>query len=130
SQTIANPNLKWETTITRNLGLDYTLFDNRLYGSIDLYKNSTKDLLMLTSISAISGFRQTYDNVGSTSNRGIELGIGGDIVRKTDFSLRANVNLNINRGRIDELAEGVNGLYRSAWGSTTMRPSTGDYVLE
>ncbi len=130
SETIANPNLKWETTITRNVGLDYSLFDNRLYGTIDLYKNSTKDLLMLTSISAISGFRQTYENVGSTSNRGIELGIGGDIVRKSDFSLRANINLNINRGRIDELAEGVNGLYRSAWGSTTMRPSTGDYTLE
>ncbi|NQD69942.1 TonB-dependent receptor [Sphingobacterium shayense] len=130
SATIANPDLKWETTITRNLGLDYSLLNNRLYGTIDLYKNSTKNLLMLTSISAISGFRQTYDNVGSTSNRGIELGVGGDIIRKSDFSLRANLNLNINRGRIDQLSEGVNGLYRSAWGSTTMRPSTGDYILE
>ncbi|MFD1771473.1 SusC/RagA family TonB-linked outer membrane protein [Sphingobacterium suaedae] len=130
SETIANANLKWETTITRNLGFDYSLFGNRIFGTIDLYKNSTKDLLMLTSISAISGFRQTYDNVGSTSNRGIEVAVGSDLIRKDHFKLSANINVNINRGRIDELAEGVNGLYMSNWGSSSTRPSTGDYVLE
>jgi len=56
ASTIANPDLKWETTITRNLGVDFAFLQSRIYGSLDVYKNNTKDLLMLTSISAISGF--------------------------------------------------------------------------
>ena len=127
--TIANPDLKWETTITRNLGFDYALFNSRIYGTLDLYKNSTKDLLMLTSISAISGFSSTYDNVGSTSNTGVEFSVGGDIVRSGDFRLSANLNININKGKVEELAEGVNGLYKTQWGSSMTQPNTGDYIL-
>jgi len=130
ASTIANPNLKWETTITRNLGLDFSILDKRISGTIDVYKNSTKDLLMLTSISAISGFSSTYENVGSTSNKGIELGISGDIVRGKDFNLNAGFNINFNRGKINELAPGVNGLYKSNWGSTMTQPNTGDYILQ
>jgi len=129
TSTIANPDLKWETTITRNLGFDYALFNSRIYGTSDLYKNSTKDLLMLTSISAISGFSSTYDNVGSTSNTGVEFSVGGDIVRSKDFTLSANVNININKGKVEELAEGVNGLYKTQWGSSMTQPNTGDYIL-
>lgn len=129
SSTIANPNLKWETTITRNLGFDYGMFNNRIYGTLDLYWNSTEDLLMLTSVSAISGFSSTYDNIGSTSNKGIELAIGADLVRSQDFNLSANMNININRGKVEELAEGVNGLYKTQWGSSMTQPNTGDYIL-
>jgi TonB-dependent starch-binding outer membrane protein SusC len=129
ASTIANPNLKWETTITRNLGLDFSILNSRIYGTLDMYKNSTKDLLMLTSVSAISGFSSTYDNIGSTSNTGIEFTLGGDIVRSKDFTLSANFNININRGKVDKLAPGVNGLYKSQWGSSMTQPNTGDYIL-
>ena len=129
ASTIANPNLKWETTITRNLGLDFAFLKSRIYGSVDVYKNSTKDLLMLTAISAISGFTSTYDNIGGTSNKGIELALGGDIMRSRDFNLSVNFNININRGNVDELAPGVNGLYKSQWGSSMTQPNTGDYIL-
>ena len=127
--TIANPNLKWETTITRNIGVDFAILKSRIYGTLDLYSNSTKDLLMLTSISAISGFSSTYDNIGSTSNKGIELSIGGDIVRSSDFNLSVNFNINFNRGKVEELAPGVNGLYKTQWGSSMTQPNTGDYIL-
>ncbi len=130
ASTIANPDLKWETTITENIGVDFALFSNRLFGTIDIYKNRTKDLLLLTSISAISGFSSTYDNVGSTSNRGIEISLGGNIVRNKNFSLSANFNVSFNKGRVDELAPGVNGLYKSQWGSTMTQPNTGDYILQ
>jgi len=129
SETIANPDLKWETTVTRNLGIDYGILNNRIYGSLELYKNTTKDLLMLTSISAISGFSSTYDNIGSTSNKGIELSVGADLVRSSNFNLNVGFNININRGKIEELAEGVNGLYKTQWGSSMTQPNTGDYVL-
>lgn len=130
ASTIANPDLKWETTITENVGVDFALFSNRLFGTIDVYKNRTKDLLLLTSISAISGFSSTYDNVGSTSNRGVEISLGGDIVRNKNFTLSANFNMSFNKGRVDELAPGVNGLYKSQWGSTMTQPNTGDYILQ
>jgi TonB-linked SusC/RagA family outer membrane protein len=127
--TIANSNLKWETTITRNVGLDFAFLNSRIYGTLDFYKNSTKDLLMLTPVSAISGFSNTYDNIGSTVNKGIEISLGADLVRTADFTLSANFNININRGEVEELAPGVNGLYKSQWGSSMTQPNTGDYIL-
>jgi TonB-dependent starch-binding outer membrane protein SusC len=130
STTIANENLRWETTVTRNLGVDYGFFNNRVYGSIDTYWNTTKDLLMLTSIPPISGFTATYDNIGSTSNKGIEFSIGGDIVRSKDFNLSANFNITFNKGKVEELADGVNGLYKTQWGSSMTQPNTGDYILK
>lgn len=129
ASTIANPYLKWETTITRNIGLDFAFLNSRIYGTLDLYKNSTKDLLMLTPVSPISGFSFTYENIGSTSNSGIEFTLGGDIIRKSDFTLSADFNININRGRVEELAPGVNGLYKTNWSSVYIAPNTGDYIL-
>ena len=125
-----NTDLKWEKTTTWNGGLDFGFLDNRVFGSLDLYYNTTKDLLMLTPISDITGFSFTYDNVGSTSNRGIEVLLGGDIIKTNDFNLTASLNVNINRGRVEELAEGIDGLYKTEWGSTMTRPNTGDYILE
>jgi|WetSurMetagenome_2_1015567.scaffolds.fasta_scaffold00002_69 TonB-dependent starch-binding outer membrane protein SusC len=130
SNTLANPNLKWETTITRNLGLDFAILKSRVFGTIELYKNSTKDLLMLTEISAITGFSTTYDNIGSTSNKGIEISLGAHIIEAKDFHLSVNFNINLNQGQVDELAPGVNGKYNSMWNSTVMSPSNGDYILE
>ncbi len=127
---MANPNLKWETTITRDLGLDFGFLNNRIFESLDFYYNSTKDLLMLTPISDITGFSFTYDNIGSTSIRGIELLIGGEIINTDDFNLTASLNVNINRGRVEELAEGIDGLYKTEWGSSMTKPNTGDYILE
>ncbi len=130
ASTIANPNLKWETTVTRNLGADFSLFNNRISGTIDVYKNTTSDLLMLTSISAISGFSATYQNIGNTSNKGVELSLNGDILRKKDFTLSANFNISFNKGSVDALAPGVNGLYKTSWGSSMTQPNTGDYILQ
>jgi hypothetical protein len=126
--TISNPDLKWETTITRNIGIDFAFLKSRIFGTLDFYKNSTKDLLMLTNVTAISGSTATYANIGSTSNKGIEFAIGGDIVRSKDFTLSANININMNRGNVEELAPGVNGLYNTNFASTYIAP-TYDYIL-
>jgi TonB-dependent starch-binding outer membrane protein SusC len=130
SSTLPNPNLKWETTITRNIGLDFAFLKGKVYGTLEVYKNTTKDLLMQTAISAISGFSTTFDNIGSTSNKGVEISIGANIISNADFKLSANFNLNINRGNVDELAPGVDGKYNSLWNSTVMAPSNGDYILQ
>ena len=61
---LANPGLKWETTITRNLGVDFGLFNNRVTGSVDVYWNTTKDLLMRTTLPGASGYSYQYQNIG------------------------------------------------------------------
>lgn len=69
---LSNPDLKWETTITRNIGIDFGFFNSRITGSIDAYWNTTKDLLMRQTLPGASGYSYQYQNVGQTSNRGIE----------------------------------------------------------
>ena len=68
---LSNPDLKWETTLTRNLGIDFGFWNNRLSGSIDAYWNTTKDLLMNATIPSSTGFSTQYKNFGQTSNKGI-----------------------------------------------------------
>lgn len=125
---MSNPDLKWETTVSRNLGLDFGFWNNRLHGTLDIYWNSTKDLLMKVPVDNTSGYTDQYRNVGETSNKGFELSLAYDIVRTKDFSLSINGTYNFNRNRIEELAEGVTTEYRDGWGSTTMKPYN-DYVL-
>jgi len=111
SAQLANRDLKWETTITRNIGLDFSLFNHRLSGTVDVYKNTTKDLLMLTDIPSITGFTASYANIGQTSNKGVEISITGSILRSKDWNITASANINFNRGNIDKLAEGMQSAY-------------------
>ncbi len=115
SATMANPDLKWETTITRNLGLDFGFLGGRINGTIDYYWNTTKDLLMLTTLPTITGFTATYANIGQTSNRGLEISLNAAIIQSKDFNLNAGFNINFNKNKVDELAKGVNGIYGTGW---------------
>ncbi len=115
STTMANPDLKWETTYTRNLGIDWGVMGNRINGTIDLYWNTTKDLLMLTTLPAITGFTATYANIGQTSNRGVEFSVNAAIIQSKDFNLNFGANINFNKNKVDKLAKGVNGIYGTGW---------------
>ena len=115
ASSMANPDLKWETTITRNLGVDFGFLKGRLNGSLDLYWNSTKDLLMNVTIPGTTGFTSTFKNVGRTSNKGVELSLNGTVIETRDWGLTVGGNINFNRNNIDELAENVSTLYGSSW---------------
>lgn len=128
STQMANADLKWETTITRNLGFDFGFFGNRLQGSLDLYWNTTKDLLMNTPLPGITGFTSTFDNIGQTSNKGVELSLSGVIFQNKDWNITAGFNINFNRNNVDELAEGITGLYGTQWIQQN-KPSD-DYILK
>ena len=129
TEQMANKNLKWETTITRNFGFDFGFLKNRLWGSLDLYWNTTKDLLMLTSLPGITGFTSTYDNIGQTSNKGIEFSLSGVIFENKDWNITAGMNINFNKGKVDKLAENVTGLYGSSWCGSSSFPGE-DYILQ
>lgn len=128
SSQLANRDLKWETTTTRNIGLDYTLYNNRMWGTIDVYKNTTKDLLMLTDIPSITGFTTSYANIGQTSNKGVEISLNGVLLKNQDWNITGGVNINFNRGNIDELTEGL----QSAYGTQFLQQGipNSDYTLQ
>ena len=90
----ANPNLKWETTITRNLALDYGFFNQRLSGSLEFYLNTTKDLLVLYPLSM--GYNYQFRNIGSTQNKGIEFSVTGVALDERSADLHYNLTISAN----------------------------------
>jgi TonB-linked SusC/RagA family outer membrane protein len=125
---LSNPNLKWETTITRNIGTDFSFFNEKLSGTVDVYSNTTKDLLLQTTIPGITGFTYTYANIGQLSNKGIELSLLGTVFQNKDWKVTAGGNINFNNNNVDKLADNVTGLYGSAWNGTATYPAS-DYQL-
>jgi TonB-linked SusC/RagA family outer membrane protein len=121
SSLLPNPEIKWETTITRNAGFDFSLFKNRLNGTIDLYWNTTKDLLVESDIPQTSGFQKQQQNIGQTSNKGIEISLNAILISRKDFELSANFNVGRNRAVIDKL-DGVNEKpFNSNWAGTDLK---------
>ena len=121
-----NPDLTWETTYTHNVGLDFSLFQSRLSGSIEVYQNTTKDLLINFPITG-SGYDSQYRNLGSTRNRGVELTLNAPIVSKKDFSLNIGGNIAYNRNRVTDLG-GLNSITaQSYWASTEIGD---DYIVQ
>lgn len=128
SDVLYNPFLIWETTVSRNAGVDFSLFKARITGSFDAYYNTTTDLLLDKAIPPNSGFETQWDNIGSTSNRGIELGLEGYIIDNNDFSLSANFNFGMNKGKIEELDGTNERFFQSNWASTDLKDRN-DFLL-
>ena len=129
AKTLGNPDLKWETTISRNIGLDFSFWNGKLNGSFDLYHNTTKDVLMLVPCDPTTGFSYQMQNIARTSNRGIELSLNYNIVRKKDWSLSFGLTYNYNKNKVDELQDKVIASAHTNWGST-MRVPTYDYMVK
>jgi len=115
-QLVQNPDLKWERTAETNVGLDFTLFSNKLSGSIEYYVQNTSDLIFPKSLPAVSGYVTKYENVGKTRNKGVEITLSGTPVKQGDFSWHVDLNWARNREEIVELVNGkedmvANGLF-------------------
>lgn len=98
-----NPGIGWETTDEVNLGLDFGLFNNRLKGSFDAYSRKTTGALVQTPISLELGPKSYFSNFMNVTNKGIEVSIGGDIIRGEDFVWSTNVNWSFNRNKLVKL---------------------------
>ena len=121
-----NPDLTWETSYTHNIGLDFSLFEGRLSGSVEAYQNDTKNLLINYLISGV-GYESQYRNIGSTRNRGVELSLNAPIVQKKDFSLNLSGNVAYNRNRVMSLGGQSSIPGTSGWASTEIGT---DYLVE
>ena len=126
---LANPNLKWETTITRNIGLDFGFFDEKISGTIEAYWNSAKDLLIERSIVA-PGYKTTMENTAETSNKGIEFSLNAFILEKKNYSLSANFNIGYNKSNVEKLANGLDRMeFASGWAGTDLK-GYNDFLVE
>ena len=121
-----NPDLTWETTLTHNIGLDFSLWQSRLSGSIEVYQNDIKNLLINFPIPG-SGYDSQYRNLGSTRNRGVELTLNAPIVSKKNFSLNIGGNIAYNKNRVMNLGGLDKITAQSYWASTEIGD---DYVVE
>ncbi|MCW0483936.1 TonB-dependent receptor [Gaoshiqia sediminis] len=101
--TLASPNLKWETTTGINFGLDYSVLNSRLSGSIEYYSNNTTDLLYNVDIPGISRFQTFPDNLGKLHNNGIELAVSSVNINKSDFKWTSQFNFSRVRDELKEL---------------------------
>ena len=115
STRLRNPNLKWETTSTANLGIDFGLFNNRFNGVIDLYKSNTTDLLLDRALSSSTGYNVTRFNVGELQNTGAELTLNGLLLQRANFSWDAGIIWSTNKNEIVALT-----------GETLIDPETGE----
>ncbi len=99
------PDLKWETTTTYNLGLDFGFFKQRFTASIDIYKRKTTDLLNYAPTVAMSAFRnQAWQNIGSLENKGVEVTLGVKPIQTKDFYWTLDYNFTYNKNKITDLS--------------------------
>jgi iron complex outermembrane receptor protein len=97
-------NIKWEETTTYNIGVDFGLFNNRLTGSVDVYKRITDDLINFIPIAAGSNFSNFLTtNVGSLENQGVELSLNGYAISTEKVSWNVGMNLTYNENEITRL---------------------------
>ncbi len=97
---LANSNLKWETNVSRNIGLDLSFLKNRIQLSTDYYRNKTKDLLVSVTIAGTAGYTSQIQNVGSTSNNGLEVQLNASIIENKNFLWSANFNISTNQNKV------------------------------
>ena len=112
-----NPDLTWETTITRNIGLDFTLFGSKLSGSVEYYWNTTKDLLILFPTPG-TGYANQYRNLGKTENKGVEITLNWTAINKKNWGLSFSGNIGFNKNKVKDLGGLPTGIIQSSgWAS-------------
>ena len=106
-----NRQLKWERTASYNVGLDFSLFNDRLSGSMETYISETSDLLVDRTLPEIIGFYEVKANLGKLSNKGFELSLNGDIISTKDFLWTSSGTFSFNRRKLLHLYGDMQNVY-------------------
>ncbi len=110
---IGNPDLRWELTITQDIGLDFSILKNRISGSFDYYDSKTKDLLLLRQLPPTSGVSSILQNIGKTRNTGFEISARTINIQTRNFTWTTNLAYTHNKERIVELVGKQNDILNS-----------------
>jgi TonB-linked SusC/RagA family outer membrane protein len=104
---LPNPNLGWEYSKTWNYGLDFSILNNRLSGTIEYYITNTNDILQNVNLPITSGVNSVTQNIGKTQNKGLELSLNGVILQNQNgWTWEAGINLYGNRNKLVQLSSG------------------------
>lgn len=125
--TMANPDLKWETNITTNLGVDVGLFDNRMNFNIDMYHTKTRDLLFDMQIPYTYGEGSCMMNIGSTKSYGLEFSMNTVNIQKKNFQWTTSFNIAFSRTEVTKMDGTETIMVQSKWGKAQ---SDGDYMVK
>ncbi|MDT3401447.1 SusC/RagA family TonB-linked outer membrane protein [Mucilaginibacter terrae] len=125
---LAYNSLTWETTTAKGLGLDFSVFNNRLQVTADVYSNKITNLLFPLQLPAQTGYQEQIRNIGSTQNKGVELQLNATPISNKNFSWTINYNISYNKNKILSLG-GIttSRLYSSGWAGSN-QPS--DYITK
>lgn len=113
--TLANPDLRWETSDQFDFGFELGLFENRLNFDVSVYNKKTVDLLLETPIPRTTGYSSVMKNVGSVQNRGIELLVNAYPVRTDNFSWNSTLNMSYNQNKVLKLGDKNEDIQRLWW---------------
>ncbi|MGZ3873497.1 MAG: SusC/RagA family TonB-linked outer membrane protein, partial [Mucilaginibacter sp.] len=108
---LANPDLKWETTTQYDGGLDLGLFNSRVSLTFDVYYKKTTDLLLNVPLPLYTGYASELENVGSVSNKGIELALNTENIKSDGFNWKTNIVFALNRNKVLNLGQGITSFF-------------------
>lgn len=120
---LGNSALKWETTAQADIGYDLSLFNNRIDFSADLYRKTTKDLLLLADLPPSSGYTSVYKNIGRVQNQGLELTINTINIKTNNFTWESNFNISFNSSKVLDLNEGQQSILSAVSWETNFNAS-------
>ncbi|MFN8357549.1 MAG: TonB-dependent receptor [Spirosomataceae bacterium] len=124
---LANENLKWESNVSQNLGLDLSFWNNRIQLSIDAYKNDGNNLLLAVAIPPTSGYSSQIRNLGSTTNKGLEFQLNAYVVQTKQFTWNSSFNLSTNKNTVTSLGTITQQTRNSGWQGSD---GTDDYLVK
>ncbi len=123
---MANANLKWETTITSGIGIDYGVLKDRINGSVDIYLNRTEDVLIKMPISGV-GYSYQWQNAATTENKGIELSLNAALIQTKKFNLNFSFNISGNQNKVVSLGNLSSYTFNEGW--TSMSEGSNSFIV-
>ena len=124
---LANPDLRWEKNTTRNIGLDLAMFKNRVQLTLDLYKNKAENLLLAVAIPPTTGYTSQLQNIGSTSNKGLEIQLNAIPVQNKNITWNSNFNISFNKNKVESLGGIQEQTRNSGWQGSD---GVDDYIVK
>lgn len=106
ANSLGNAGLRWERNATANIGVDFSLLNNRIFGAVEVYQRLSKDLLLNKPVVWAGGFSEIIDNLGEVSNKGLEVELGAHVISSPTFNWRTNFNITFQRNRVEKLYDG------------------------
>ena len=117
--TLKNENIKPTISTSYEVGTEWRMFDNRFWGDFNFYNRDSKNQIINLNTTPASGYTKRIVNAGLIRNRGVELSLGGDIVRTKDWTWTLNANISRNRNTLEELTDGLTDYRLASYGFGT-----------